>query len=132
MDDGHEPPAPQVPSVKCCSSKCCVRLVISFLFFGVILASSVTNKLSLVYITNYLSSHIQNKTNKSEDIYYDYDWEDSNQNDHHEAVAVYWQLLLILLVPNSITFLRCFFFGFLFRTRSWPKIASMFYVSINE
>ena len=76
------------------------------------------SKLTLVSLTDALKNHIfQNSSIKN------LTWKD-HPEDKESAVSIYWQLLLVMVVPNLLTFLRCLCFGFLGKTTNsypWPK-----------
>ncbi len=90
---------------------------IGFIFFILFLASSVFSKLSLLSLTGSLR-HNYSFVREG----YDRLLDDSLLADN-DAITIYWQLLIVLVVPSLFTFLRCLFFGFLGKTRKnfpWP------------
>lgn len=115
-----------------------LKIVIGLVFFAIVLTSSVFSKLTLVSLTERLRNvtmHIQNESDSELPT----DAMVVVYNDQkadllvEEAVSIYWQLLVILIVPNLLTFLRCLFFGFLGKTRKnfpWPKGKAILLVSI--
>ena len=91
-----------------------LKAVIAIVFFVIFLVSSVLGKLTLLSLTKALrnftmpfSNEIvtRNLTVKEK--------EEMMYNSRSNPVSIYWQLLIILILPNFITFLRCLFFGFL-------------------
>ena len=106
-----------------------LKIAIGLVFFVVVLVSSVLSKLTLVSLTDALRSltwmyHNNTPTDEKE-------WKKNNLD---KTVSLYWQLLLVLLVPNCLTFLRCLFFGVLGKTRKsypWPTASAAFLVMLN-
>lgn len=48
------------------------------------------------------------------------------------AVSLYWQLLLILLIPNCITFMRCMFFGLIGKSsQSFPLPNQVAFIGVR-
>ena len=100
----------------------CLKIGIGLIFFIVVLFSSVLSKLTLVSLTDALRHrtwYYQSKTPVT-------------KGTDDAIVSLYWQLLLILLVPNCLTFLRCLFFGVLGKTKAsypWPTGKAMLLVS---
>ena len=115
-----------------------LKAVIAIVFFVIFLVSSVLSKLTLLSLTEALRNFTMPFSNKTfptatrnltvkenEEMMY---------NSRSNAVSIYWQLLIILIVPNFITFLRCLFIGFLGKTRGnfpWPRIEAVLAVSIS-
>jgi hypothetical protein len=97
-----------------------LKLGIGGVLFILVFISNILSKMTLVYLTESLRYHTwvyQNKTISEEERE---NWKSQHGDD---TVSLYWQLLLILLVPNCLTFLRCLFFGVLGKTRvtyPWP------------
>lgn len=99
-----------------------LKILIGLIFFIIVLVSSVLSKLTLVSLTDALRHHTwlyQNGTKPTDD-------EQNKWRIKHRSnvISLYWQLLLVLLVPSCFTFLRCLFFGFLGKTMKsypWPK-----------
>ena len=106
-----------------------LKIAIGLVFFVVVLVSSVLSKLTLVSLTDALRSltwmyHNNTPTDEKE-------WKKNNLD---KTVSLYWQLLLVLLAPNCLTFLRCLFFGVLGKTRKsypWPTASAAFLVMLN-
>ena len=108
-----------------------LKVAIGMVFFVVVLVSSVLSKLTLLSLTDALRYHTwiyhTNTPTKAEEE----EWKEEHLND---TVTLYWQLLLVLLVPNCLTFLRCLFFGVLGKTRKsypWPTASAAFLVMLN-
>jgi len=105
-----------------------LKVIIGIIFFVVFLVSSVLSKVTFFSLTNELRSLTMNESiNGSR-----HDSESMLPEDKSKAVTIYWQLLIILLVPNIITFLRCLFFGFLGKTTTnfpWPRKEAALVVS---
>ncbi len=102
------------------------KLILGAIFFLIVLFSSVLSKLTLVSLTDSLRHYSGILENNSKDV------KDSEVKDVYEVAVLYWQLLLILLVPNILTFLRCLFFGALGKTRKsypWPRWRAIILVS---
>lgn len=77
----------------------------------VVLLCTVFSKLSLVGLASHLGD-VQRMVNNGSG---------ADTATISKGVSLYWQLLLILLVPNCITFLRCLLFGFVGKSgRSFP------------
>ena len=110
-----------------------LKIGFGFILFAVVLVSSVLSKLTLVSLTDSLRYHTWMYQNKSIDPME----EDETKwvSEHRDAtISLYWHLLLILLVPNCVAFLRCLFFGALGKTRQsypWPRVRATLLVSIN-
>ena len=98
-----------------------LKIGLGFIFFAVVLVSSVLSKLTLVSLTDSLRYHTWMYQNKSISNPDEKKW----VSEHRDAtISLYWHLLLSLLVPNCVTFLRCLFFGVLGKTRTsypWPR-----------
>ena len=115
------------PIIPCESGTRLIKLAVSAAIFILILTSSVLSKLTLAGLTDALKYYTwiyRNDSNISE-----LQKEEWNEEHHHEIVALYWQLLLSMLVPNCLTFLRCFLFGFFGESDPWPTIGAVFWVS---
>jgi hypothetical protein len=112
----------------------CLKLGIGVVFFFLVLSSSVLSKLTLVSLTNSLRYHTwvyQNKSILSPNLISENERENWRLQHEDDTVSLYWQLLLILLVPNCLTFLRCLFFGLLGKTKMtypWPVGKAMLLV----
>ena len=87
-----------------------------------VLICTVFSKLSLVGLTDDLSEVSRLVTNGS----------GSDPSTVARAVALYWQLLLILLIPNFVTFLRCMLFGCLGKSgSSFPFPTKMALIAVS-
>lgn len=76
-----------------------------------VLLCTVFSKLSLVGLASHLGEVRRLLNNGS----------GSDPDAIRQGVSLYWQLLLILLIPNCITFLRCLLFGFVGKSaQSFP------------
>ena len=116
-------------------------VVMKLLMFLLVLSTLVASKVSIVIILNHLhsmtdygnSSTIYNATARGKSF-------DSGPNETaisssvKTAVNLYWQLLLIVMIPNAITWVRAFFNGVLGKSSSqpWPSWLSCFKVSLHE
>lgn len=100
-----------------------IKIIFGLIFFVIVLVSSVLSKLSLVSLSDSLRHYTWGVQKKDSTA--------MNREAKVNVVALYWQLLLILMVPNCLTFLRCFFFGFLGKTVKsfpWPTGKAMLLV----
>ena len=104
------------------------------LFFVIISCTFTASKLSFLHLIDALvlssPNSATNITNDSElDIADDYLTEDYEQ----KSITIYWQLLLILIIPNIVTCLRCLFSG-VFKSRKnypWPQKTAILIVSCH-
>ena len=100
------------------------KTIVGVIFLVIVLGSNVLSKLTLVSLT----ARLKNVTyfpNASKD--------DITSEDRSTAVTLYWYLQLVLLIPNFITFFRCFAFGVLGKTTKifpWPKKRAFVWVSV--
>lgn len=113
-----------------------LKAAIGLVFFAIVLISSVFSKLTLVSLTERLrivTMPFQNESKTEQQTHQTaISYSNVESATPEEAVSIYWQLLVILIVPNLLTFLRCFFFGFLGKTRKnfpWPKRKAVIMVS---
>ena len=110
-------------------------------FFGIVLLAfilvcTVFSKLTLVSLTDRLRSVTAVHFNESRTYLYDEDQGETTLipflAEHDIAVSLYWQLLLIFIVPNIISFLRSLAFGVLGKTQKnfpRPEAYAIFLVS---
>lgn len=108
-----------------------LKFLIGTIFFVVFLVSSVLSKLSLLSLTGHLRSVSMLFINDSGHT----DATDEKNAAKPSVVTMYWQLLIILIVPNFVTFLRCLFFGFLGKTRKnfpWPTKGAVLMVNLHR
>ena len=105
-----------------------VRVAVRLLLFLLVLSALVASKVSLVTIlgrlrsmTNYSLSAESGTSNDVADT----------DGDIKTAVGLYWQLLLILVIPNMITWVRALFNGVIGKSASqpWPKYKAILMVS---
>ena len=90
------------------------KIVVGLFLFSIVITCAVSSKLSLVWLVSGLNSAPHNP----EDI--------------SKAVGYYWQLLLVLLIPQFVTFFRTLFFGVCgkqSRTFPWPTRRAILTVS---
>ena len=102
-----------------------LKAIIGIIFFIVFLSSSMFSRITLLSLTNELRNMTMNGT-------FDHKNRNLTNEEKSEAITVYWQLLIILLVPNLLTLLRCLFFGFLGKTITnfpWPNKLAVLAVS---
>ena len=103
------------------------KILISTMFFMVVLISSVLNKLTLVRLTDSLRNGSEVFTTSSDPP----KWSEANAS---QMIEVYWQIVLVLLVPNVLTFLRSLFFGTLGKAAKnypWPLGRAIALVSVG-
>jgi hypothetical protein len=94
-----------------------IKATIGLVFLIVILASTVLSKLTLVTLTDQLRV--------ADD--------DPAPEAHVTRVTLYWYLLLILLIPSFITFIRCLVVGVIGKTTisfPWPTGKAILYVRL--
>ena len=112
------------------SNTCILKNTIRIVFLLIVLTCNVMSKLTLVSLTDALRNRTWDfKKNSSQQMEETVEWREKNGE---ETIALYWYLLLILLLPNVITFLRCLFFGALGKTKKsypWPRWSPAFLVS---
>ncbi len=98
--------------------------VLSEIFLSsLVLLCTVFSKLSLVGLTDDLKEISRLVSNGS----------GSDPSTVARGVALYWQLLLILLIPNFITFLRCMLFGCLGKSsQSFPFPTQMALIMVSS
>lgn len=138
-DDHSQPPPPPVANVLAPSIANkqmvtvpkhfrLIRVAVKLLLFLLVLSALVAGKVSLVTILG----HLRSMTN------YSLNAESSTSNDVADtegdikaAMGLYWQLLLILVIPNMITWVRALFNGVIGKSASqpWPKYKAIFMVS---
>ena len=110
-----------------------LKIIIGIVFFIIVLVSNVMNKLTLVSLTSSLHHVTWQVQNCTKTKLSDCDKDLNMAETRNSAVPIYWQLLLILLVPNCVTFLRCLFLGFLGKTQKsfpWPQGRSIVLVRV--
>lgn len=84
-----------------------VKFAIAVLLFLLVLGCSVLSKLALVSLTDRLRNATYGSGLKED-----------------KAVTIYWQLLLVITIPNAVSFIRSFVFGVFGKTRAnfpWPS-----------
>ena len=100
--------------------------VMSEIFLScLVLLCTVFSKLSLVGLTDDLSEVTRLVQNGS----------GSDPSTVTRGVSVYWQLLLVLLIPNCITFCRCMLFGLVGKSSQsfpFPHQKAFIMVSITQ
>ena len=94
------------------------------------LGSTVLSKLTLISLTGRLRrlTHSSSQDLNVSKI-------NITMEDRNSAVTLYWHLLLIVLIPNILTFLRCLLLGVLGKTTKsfpWPSTKALMIVSINN
>ena len=101
-------------------------MVFSTVFLcALVLVCTVFSKLTLVSLTDKLRSATHNETHLCDENC-------SPDPNHDAAVGLYWQLLLVMIIPNIISFLRSLLFGVLRKTKKnfpWPTYLAIFIVS---
>lgn len=98
-----------------------IKFAVGILFFFAVLLCTVFSKLTLISLTGQLHNVTYNLTE-----------ENSDDSKKEKAITLYWQLLLVIMIPNIVTFLRCLVFGVLGKTRKsypWPKAQAAVIVS---
>ena len=91
-----------------------IKVVFGIFFYAVVLVSTVFSKLTLVSLTEKLRTFPINSKPKN------------------LSVALYWQLLLVIMIPTFITFVRSLVSGVLGKTTEtfpWPTMRSAITVS---
>jgi hypothetical protein len=121
---------PSETAEKSSSNACLHYCGIYFVFIILAFSSSFLSKITLVSLTNSLKYHTWMYQNESIAISEE---EQDNWDMQHwdDSVSLYWQLLLIMMVPNGLTFLRCLLFGCLWKTKKtypWPTWCAVFWV----
>lgn len=97
-----------------------LKATIGSLLFATALSLTVLSKLSVISMTSRL------KVNET-------DWEEVSGR--REAVALYWQLLLVMVLPNVFTLLRTLLLGMCGKQTAnfpWPTKKAIFVVSFDE
>lgn len=103
-----------------------IKFLFGVLLFLTVLTCNVLSKLSLVSLTEKLWIASHNISDQSTPSVL----QASNTN---KAVTVYWQLFLVVIIPQCVTFIRSFAFGVLgksSRSFPWPSIVGTIVVSI--
>ena len=138
-DDHSQPPPPPVANVLAPSIANkqmvtvpkhfrLIRVAVKLLLFLLVLSALVAGKVSLVTILGHLRSmtnySLNAESSTSDDVA-------DTEGDIKAAVGLYWQLLLILVIPNLITWVRALFNGVIGKSASqpWPKYEAIFMVS---
>ena len=112
-----------------------LKAIIAIVFFVIFIVSSVLSKLTLLSLTEALHNISMSIINETmHDIVEDQSNAEESEMTRSKSmgITIYWQLLIILTVPNIFTFLRCLFFGFLGKTRDnfpWPRKEAVVAVS---
>ena len=109
-----------------------IKAIFGFIFYLLVLVCTVFSKLTLVSLTDKLreitfcnDTTYKNCPGKIEDA----------KEKVPIAVSLYWQLLLVMMVPTFIAFLRSLVFGVLGKTKQsypWPKMKSAIVVSMVQ
>ena len=138
-DDHSQPPPPPVANVLAPSIANkqmvtvpkhfrLIRVAVKLLLFLLVLSALVAGKVSLVTILGHLRSmtnySLSAESGTSNDVA-------DTDGDIKTAVGLYWRLLLILVIPNMITWVRALFNGVIGKSASqpWPKYKAIFMVS---
>ena len=106
-----------------------IRVAVNLLMFLLVLSTLVASKVSLVTILGHLRSmtnySLSAESSTSNDV------ADNTEGDIKAAVGLYWQLLLILVIPNTITWVRALFNGVIGKSASqpWPEKLAIVVVS---
>ena len=114
--------ANEPPEVCSKTRRCFVQLVVCLLVLATLVASNVSITTMLARLHTMASfGGFSNTTISSDD-------QDRNTM---AAIGLYWQLLIILAVPNLITWVRSLFNGIVgkCKTQPWPKKKFIFGVS---
>lgn len=102
-----------------------LKFFIGILLFVFVLACSIFSKLTLISITDQLRNITWNITVSGTPA------PDEIANRSH-AARLYWQLFLIVVLPNVFAFVRSFVFGVFGKTKKsfpWPVPSSILLVS---
>ena len=102
-----------------------LKFFIGILLFVFVLACSIFSKLTLISITDQLRNITWNITVSGTPAL------DEIANRSH-AARLYWQLFLIVVLPNVFAFVRSFVFGVFGKTKKsfpWPVPSSILLVS---
>ena len=111
-------------------------VVVKLLVFLLVFSTIVASKVSIVIIIGHLHS-MADYGNPNATACKSFDRQ-SNETDISSsvktAVNLYWQLLLIVMIPNAITWGRALFNGVLGKSSSqpWPSLRSWFSVSLYD
>ncbi len=102
-----------------------IKVMFGLLFYILVLVCTVFSKLTLV-----------NLTDKLRNITFCQEGKDCSLEaaKYPTAVSLYWQLLLVMIVPTFIEFMRSFMFGVVgktTRTYPWPRMKSVLVVSFS-
>lgn len=110
-----------------------IKVLFGLVFYILVLVCTVFSKLTLVSLTDKLRSVTfcnnsdaipeKDRTTCTDDL----------SKNGGSAVSLYWQLLLVMIVPTFIEFIRSLVFGVLgktTRTYPWPRMKSAIVVSI--
>ena len=121
------------------TSSCLLWLLyatMGILLFSLMLFCTVLSKMSFINITNQLRLLTWCSDDSNSSVEADVVCIELNQNlsdNHNKAVTMYWYILLILMIPNLLTFLRSLIFGMLCKSSDvhpWPKLCSIILVSL--
>ena len=102
-----------------------LKIFIGMLLFVFVLACTIFSKLTLISITDQLRNVVWNITANGTPA------PDEIANRSH-AARLYWQLFLIVILPNVLAFVRSFVFGVFGKTKKsfpWPVPSSILLVS---
>ena len=112
------------------------KVLFGIVLFTSILVCTVFSKLTLVSLTDRLRSVTAVHFNESRTYLYDDDQGETTLKpflvENDIAVSLYWQLLLIVIIPSIISFLRSLVFGVLGKTSKnfpWPRLTAISTVS---
>ena len=106
-----------------------IKVLFGIIFFLLVLVCTVFSKLTLVSLTDKLRelSFCNNTTVNPT-------YTEKSENSLPMLVSLYWQLLLVMVIPTFIVFMRSLVFGVLGKTTQtypWPKMKSAILVSFD-
>ncbi len=100
-----------------------IKVLFGFVFYILVLVCTVFSKLTLVKLTDNLrEATFCNDSSTAKEC----------KSKDGLAVSLYWQLLLVMIIPTFIEFLRSLVFGVLGKTTKtypWPRMKSIIVVS---
>ena len=102
---------------------------VKLLIMSLVIFALVASKVSLAMILGHLRSMTNYSLNAAE---FSRNKDTAEVNGHIKtAVGLYWQLLLILVIPNMITWMRALFNGVIGKSASqpWPEYKAISVVS---
>ena len=101
-----------------------IKFFLGLLLFGLVLICTVLSKVTLISLTDKLRNVTVAAVNQT--------LKDTDSRHHDVAVSLYWQLLLVVMVPNVIACVRSLAFGVLGKTTTnfpWPTRLATILVS---